>query len=247
MHKYLFYRPKNDCDDSIDQLEELLENISNKHDIEYHVIDIEHMSSQQKEEFLESLRIISRREGIKVVSSGKGPLPVSRSGKLNNIPVIVRIENGKNIDVFPHVKNGKRIETIPHLKKMFMAKTPSECIIDESITEQDISRMITSYPDLIDNNLMFLDTEVEVEGGRIDAVFKNNRDEHILVEIEIEANDNAIAQVQRFKIPYSKKYNIPLDSIKLCIVCAEIGKSRITACRTAGIEVYKLNLLKLTA
>ena len=243
MHKYYFYKSGDDVEDS--SIIGLIKKISLKHNLSYEVIDTKTLETDLKEELAESLRIISRREGIKVVSSGRGPLPISRSGKLNEIPILVVREGGKDIGVFPHVKNGKRIDILHHLNNMIDANSNSEFFTDESITESDISRMITSYPNLIDTNLEFIDTEIEVEGGRIDAVFKNRDEEHLLVEIEIKANDNAIAQVQRFKLPYAKKYGIPVDKIRLCIVCAEIGKSRIVACNGANIEVYQLNLIKL--
>ncbi len=106
--------------------------------------------------------------------------------------------------------------------------------------------MITTLPELIEAGLKFLETEVEVEGARIDAVFRNNDGVHFLIEIELKAKDNAIAQVQRFKIPYSEKFNVPLDRIRLGIVCTDIGESRLTACKSAGIEVYKIAPVRLT-
>jgi RecB family endonuclease NucS len=126
---------------------------------------------------------------------------------------------------------------------MIGADDVSHVTDQESISEEDISHMISTFPELIEEGLKFMDTEVEISGGRIDAVFRSKNDEHLLIEIEIEARDNAIGQVQRF-ITYAEKYGIPRDRIRLGIVCAKISESRLNACIGAGVEVYTLSLEK---
>ncbi len=39
------------------------------------------------------------------------------------------------------------------------------------IREEDIARIIATFPELIEDSLKFHEMEVEVGGGRIDAVF----------------------------------------------------------------------------
>ncbi|MBP2030671.1 RecB family endonuclease NucS [Methanohalophilus levihalophilus] len=151
---------------------------------------------------------------------------------------MLQYEENKLKAVYPHVKNQKRYDIIPHLNKAIESEDIKDIVVSESISEGDISRIISTFPEFLEEKLTFEDTEVEVEGGRIDVVFKTQNDETLLIEIEIEARDNAIGQVQRFKIPYSEKFGIPLEKIRLGIVCAKISDSRITACKGAGIEVY---------
>ena len=224
----------------------LLEKVKKKHQIEYDIVDVTSLAEEKRESMLESLRVLSRKKAIGVVSRGRGALPISRSGKLGNMGILVRTRDGTPDSVYPHVKNGKRIDCVMHLKELIHADNIDELKDEESISEQDISRMITSLPELIEGDMKFLETEVETDGGRIDAVFRDRNGNALLIEIELKADDNAIAQVQRFKIPYSEKFNVPLEKIRLGIVCTDIGKSRQNACLAAGIEVYKLNLLKLT-
>ncbi len=246
MYQYIFYKTPQSPKEEIEAIHRLLEEVAKKHAIEHEVIDISDLTDEQKEQLLESFRIISRKNGKSVVSKGKGALPISRSGKVGNIGILLQLEDGKPKDVFPHVKNGKRIDCILHLKGLARAENINDLKENESISEQDISRMITTLPELIEDGLTFLETEVETDGGRIDAVFRDREGNWLLVEIELKANDNAIAQVQRFRIPYSERFNVPIAGVRLGIVCTDIGESRLKACKGAGIEVYKLNLIKLT-
>ncbi len=246
MYKYILYKTPQSSEEEIECIHRLLEEVSKKHAIEHEVIDISKLTYEEKEQLLESFRIVSRKNGKSVVSKGKGALPISRSGQPGNIGILLQLEDGKPKDVFPHVKNGKRIDCVMHLNGLAQAENINILKENESISEQDISRMITTLPGLIEDGLTFLETEVEIDGGRIDAVFRDRNGNRLLVEIELKANDNAIAQVLRFRIPYSEKFNVPLDRIRLGIVCCDIGERRLKACKGAGIEVYKLNLVKLT-
>ena len=221
----------------------LLDAIKEKHGIKYESVDIATLNDDRKEKIVEDIRIISRKNGIGVVSKGNGPLPISRSKKLGKICILFKLENRQITNVYPHEMNKKRIDITSHLNRVLKASSMNEIMDDSSISEKDIARMISTFPELIEEGLEFIDTEVETEGARIDAVFKSKKDEHLLIEIEIEARDNAIGQVQRF-ITYSEKYNIPREKIRLGIVCARMAESRLNACIGAGIEVYVLSLKK---
>lgn len=223
----------------------LLDAIWKKHGISYDIIDIAGLNDADKDRLAEDIRIISRKNGIGVVSKGTGALPISRKKKLGNIYVLLQLEDEQIKNVYPHEMNKKRIDIASHLNRVSKAHSINEITDHSSISEKDISRMISTFPGLIEEGLQFIDSEVETEGGRIDAVFRSRNDEHLLIEIEIEARDNAIGQVQRF-VTYSNKYNIPIEKIRLGIVCARIGESRLNACIGAGIEVYVLNLEKRT-
>lgn len=223
----------------------LLEAIKDKHGIRYECVYIDTLNDAEKEQLIEDLRILSRKNGIGVVSKGSGMLPISRKKNLGKICILLKLENGLITNVYPHEKNKKRIDIASHLNKALKASSMNEITDHVPISERDIARMISTFPELIEEGMEFIDTEVETEGGRIDAVFKSRNKEHLLIEIEIEVKDNAIGQVQRF-VTYSEKYNIPREKIRLGLVCARIADSRLKACIGAGIEVYVLNLEKKT-
>lgn len=243
MLTYRLYTTAETEDKDARSYQTLLDAISQKHGIRYDSVDIATLDDADKESLVEDIRIVSRKNGIGVVSKGSGALPISRKKKLGNICVLLQFEDGQMKNVYPHEINKKRIDINSHLNRVSKACSVTEITDHSSISEQDISRMISTFPELIEEGMEFIDTEVETEGGRIDAVFRSRNDEHLLIEIEIEAHDNAIGQVQRF-VTYSNKYNISREKIRLGIVCARIGESRLNACIGAGIEVYMLSLEK---
>jgi len=228
-----------------DPLRHLLEKISTSHQCNFEILHIEDLANEEQEELIESIRVISRKNAIGVVSKGRGSLPISRKKNLSNVGILIHSRDGKDISVHPNVKNNKLTTAIQYLNLVQSSSSVEEALNSNHISEDDISRMITSMPELIEPNLTFQEIEVEINGGRIDAVFLDNEGKHFLIEIEINARDNAIGQVQRFKLPYAEKYDIDPEDIRLGIVCAGIDSSRMTACRGAGIEVYCLCLKKM--
>lgn len=242
MLEYKLYVTDETDASSIGLYRALLEEVREKHKAPYQMIDVATLDDAEKEELAESIRLVSRRNAIGVVSKGSGALPISRNKKVGKQGILVQLEDGRIRNVYPHEVNKKRMDIASHLNALIRADNLTDAFGQESISEQDISRMISTFPELIESGLKFVDTEVELIGGRIDVLFLSETEDHILVEIEIEARDNAIGQVQRFRMPYSEKYNVPTDRIRLGIVCARIAESRLIACRGAGIEVYTLSL-----
>ncbi|UGV41207.1 DUF91 domain-containing protein [Methanococcoides orientis] len=222
-----------------------LQAIKEEHDCDYTIIAIEELSEDEQEDVLENIRILSRRNTVGVVSKGRGSLPISRKKNLSNVGILIHSRDEKNISVHPNVKNNKLTTVVQYLNLILNSSSVEDALDSSHISEDDISRMITSLPELIETGLTFHEIEVEVDGGRIDAVFIDEQGKHFLIEIEINAKDNAIGQVQRFKLPYAEKYGVDPEDIRLGIVCTNIDNSRMTACRGAGIEVYCLCLKKM--
>ncbi len=226
----------------IEQCIDLLEKVKAKHGVPYSVIETSSLNIRDEEDLLDEIRRVAIN-GVSVKTGGKGPLPIARNrNSFGKIAVFLQREDGRIRCVYPHVQNQKRYEILPYLEGLLEVDDISEVVSDNSITEEDIARMISTFPDLLEEGLVFSDTEVTVDGGRIDAVFRTADGKHLVIEIEIVAKDNAIGQVQRFKIPYSEKFDVPLEDIRLGIVCGRISDSRLTACKGAGIEVYTLAL-----
>lgn len=245
MYKYKLYRTTESNGQEIESIINLLDEIKTKYleQIDYEVVNLETLDDKQKEDLIEAFRLISRKNAIGVVSKGNGPLPISRNKKIGNMGILLQFEDGAPKNIYPHEKNKKRMNIKSHLSALIKSDDINDILDQEAISEQDISRMITTFPELIEDGLEFIETEVEVESGRIDVVFKNKNGEHLLIEIEIEVGDNAIGQVQRFAT-YSEKNEIPRDKVRLGFVCAKISESILKACKDANIEVYTLNLKK---
>ena len=242
-YKYVYYTTfEGDCIEMNENIY-LLMDVKEKHSTDIETVIVDSLDQKEKDELLETFRLISRKNAIGVVSKGNGKLPISRKKKIGNIGILLQFENGEVKNIYPHEKNNMRIDVKSHLNAAIRSNNLDDVLDQECISEQDISRMISTFPELIEDGLEFIETEVEVESGRIDAVFKTKNDEHLLIEIEIEVKDNAIGQVQRFAI-YSENKGIPRDKVRLGFVCAKISENILNACKDAKIEVYTLNLEK---
>ncbi|WP_135604650.1 endonuclease NucS [Methanococcoides sp. NM1] len=245
MDIFKFYTREDTPIESIRPIRDSLEKVMASHQCNFEILYIEDLTDEEQDELIESIRVISRKNAIGVVSKGRGSLPISRKKNLSNVGVLIHSRDGKDISVYPNVKNNKLTTAIQYLNLIQNSPSVEDALDSKHISEDDISRMITSLPEMIEPGLTFHEIEVEVDGGRIDAVFIDGEGKHFLIEIEINARDNAIGQVQRFKLPYAEKYGIDPEDIRLGIVCAGIDNSRMTACRGAGIAVYCLCLKKM--
>jgi hypothetical protein len=237
---------RNDSDEiEIEECTELLDKVNVKHQIDYSILNTSYLDEQEGKELRSKIRGVAI-DGISVKSKGTGPLPISRKGDtFGKICTLLHYKDSKLKAVYPHSKNNKRNDIVPYLKKLIDSDDVNGVFDSDSISEGDIARIISTFPEFLEEGLEFDDVEVDTKDGRIDAVFKTPDDEHLLIEIELEAKDNAIGQVQRFKLAYSEKYDVPEDKIRLGIVCAKISDSRVNACKGAGIEVYKLCLERI--
>lgn len=243
MRKHVLYVNKNY--DNISYIEDLLEKVKEKHQIDYQIVTSNLLSEAEIEVILDQIRIASQRAKVRVSSKGGGPLPISRSKQLNlnQIPILLVIEHGRPWNIFPNEKGGKgqRHEIHSYLERLLELDEIEE-FEQQSLSEEDICRILANFPSMIEDNLKYKSREVEVEGGVIDMVFVDSKDSHLLVEIEIKGTDAAIGQVSRFPIPYAKKFSISHEKIRKVIVCVEISESRIVACRENNIEVYQFGI-----
>ena len=241
--KHIIYVRKNH--EKLQFLENLLEKVKKKHKIDYQVNNPDMLDENSREELLNQIRTVSLRAKIRVKSSGGGALPISRSSQLNidQTPILVVLEDDRPSMVYPHEKGpkGQRFEVGSYLNRLLEVETV-QGFEQQAISEEDICRILANFPSMIEDDLKYKSREVEVEGGVIDMVLIDSKDNHLLVEIEIKGTDAAIGQVSRFPIPYAKKFNISHEKIRKAIICIEISKSRIIACRENNIEVYQFVL-----
>ncbi|NLI62131.1 MAG: DUF91 domain-containing protein [Methanosarcinaceae archaeon] len=205
----------------------------------YDIAYIEDLNESEKEEILENIRIISRKNAIGVVSkANSGPLPISRRKKMGREGILLVYENEELKSVYPHVDLQKRVDIIEQLEAIYNADDLTEIKTSESLREEDIARMISSFPEMIEEGLEFYKNEVEIEDGRIDSVFKTSDGKWLLIEIEIYAKANAIEQILKFRNGFSKTFNVNPNSTRLALVCTKIKDSTLRAAKAADVEVY---------
>lgn len=241
--KHILYANENH--ENLKYIENLLEKVKEKHQINYQVVFSDQLDELDREELLNLIRTVSLRAKIRIKSSGGGVLPISRSGQLNveQTPIIIVTEDERPSMVYPHEKGpkGHRFDVDSYLKRLLEMETV-EGFEEQAISEEDICRILANFPSMIEEGLKYESREEKVKGGVIDIVFIDSKDNHMLVEIEIKGTDDAIGQVSRFPIPYAKKFNISPEKIRKAIVCIDISESRIIACRENNIEVYQFVL-----
>lgn len=247
MRKHVLYINENY--EGLGNIKDLLEKVKEKHQIDYQTVTSDMLSETDIEVILDQIRIASQRAKVRVSSKGGGMLPISRSKQLNlnQIPILLVMEHGRPWNIFPNEKGGKgqRYEIGSYLERLLELDEIEE-FEQQSLSEDDICRILANFPSMIEDNLKYESREVEVEGGVIDMVFIDSNDNHMLVEIEIKGTDAAIGQVSRFPIPYAEKYSIPHEKIRKALICFEISESRIVACKENNIEVYQFVIKRRT-
>lgn len=212
----------------------------------FDVTYVEDMEENVKESVLEEIRILSRRECIGVVSkANSGALPISRRKKMGREGILLCYTDDVLTDVYPHTNAQRRADIVPFLQSVLDSEDLSERQTPQSLQESDISRMISSFPDMIDENVSFFKNEVEIPGGRIDSVFRTKDGGWLLVEIEIYAKSIAIEQILKFRNSFSEAYHVDPEKIRLALVCGRIKDSTLRASLSSGIEVYVLNLKRI--
>lgn len=249
MRSYILYMTPSIAYNEIETIKHLLAGIKIKHQLSYDVIDGSQMNTREKEDLAETIRRISNKRRIRVRSSGGGILPISRSGFVNfgNILILLILENGKPIDVYPHAAGAKkqRFEVMQYLNSVLKVDNLDELRTEEVLSEQDISKIISNFPALLEEDLEFIDTEVAVKWAQIDVVFKDQAEKHVLVEIELKVTDAAIGQVLKFLEPYSQRFKVSPEFIRRALVCVDISDNHVEICKAEGIEVYKFGVTKL--
>ena len=249
VRSYILYVTPAIVSREVEQITNLLEGIRIKHTVSYKIVDGSQLSSEEKDELAATLRRISNKKRIRVRSSGGGILPISRSGAVNfgNIPILLVLEDERPIDVYPHEAGakGQKFDVLQHLNAILKVRHLDELRAEEVLSEQDISKMISFFPTLLEEGLEFVDTEVAVRGAQIDVVFKDKADKHVLVEIELKVTDAAIGQVIKFLEPYSQRFGISPENIRRVLVCVDISENLVNTCKAEGIEVYKFAVRKL--
>jgi len=188
---------------------------------------------------------------VKAATASKVPVSrvyrsYSKKYKINNFMVIFK--NGAPYQTFPY-KKGKRIYSVTYgleqmLKEDYDIKKMKDSVdrSDYKFTERDLQKLLATYPHLIEDNLTYIDLEVDVEGGSIDCVFRDKDDMYLIIETKLKASDQLTGQILRYANTFMKNYQ--QDAIRKGIACVEIDRKRIETFKELGIETFKINIEK---
>ena len=106
-------------------------------------------------------------------------------------------------------------EAHPVIRRLMSSNEVSETL------ERDIEEHIMQKPELIGENLTFLERQLFIEAGRLDLLFENDDGEWIVVEVKLNrVGRNALKQTKSYMKELKQKE--PNKNVKGVIVCAEV-------------------------
>jgi hypothetical protein len=247
MYNLVFYFKENGqytCDLKI--IKKMLENISKKWMIEHHIIEASKLSSYDAQKIKRDIRSTLPQVRGKIVSSKNYLLPLSgtKNLNLNNTPILLIYENGASIDVYPHLL-GTTYITIENILQRIIDYGPKEYLQVRGLLENPAQKILVDFPSILEPEMKCIGSNVDSEAGVIDILLRDKNGREVVVEIETNAKDSAVAQVCRLAIGYGIKFKIPLDRIRKVIVCYNYDKNLIKTCKGAGVELFQITTKRL--
>lgn len=198
----------------------------------------------------ERITIIKNDRSV-VVHKPKGVMPINYMKEKSIIEI--KIEENKNnegkkdkekifvVNVYS-IKNKEsmRVEFY-NLKHYHSLPLFDETTIELEGTEKDMSDMIMEKPELISKDFKPLSREEHNKYGFID-VFGYEKDKLVIVECKkIQAEYNAVMQLDRYVKRISESKGIPLEKIKGVIAAPSISESAYDYLRKLGYEYKTVN------
>jgi hypothetical protein len=180
----------------------------------------------------------------KIVSSRNYILPLSGKKNLNlkNTPILLLYKEEIPVNVFPHLL-GMTYYKVDDFLDTILKYGPDDYIHIKGILEDPLQKILSEFPSILEEEITFIDLNVELENGEVDLLFKDKNGKYMIVELETFARDISVTQVCRFASDFSKKFSDEKDPRKV-IVCLDFTKNILKACKGAGVELYKVKIKK---
>ena len=101
--------------------------------------------------------------------------------------------------------------------------------------EAQIEDFLEKYPDLIEGGLKVLDLQRRTEFGIIDLLCKDKTGKYAIIEIKIDPDYTAVAQLAKYKVSLEKE-GIPKEKIRAILVARYIDTEIQELCNYFKIE-----------
>jgi len=248
MYKFVLYYNKDaPYSARVQTIENTLEQIKHKWDVEFQLVEAESLSPSQVERLKDDIRSTLPQLRGKIVSSKSQVLPLSKTKNpnLTNTPILLLYQNDRSVNVFPHLL-GTTYFDIESSLETIATNGPRAHIVARGLLENPIQKILADDPSILEEGMKFLGAEVEVEAGVIDTLLQDAKDRVVVVEIETKANETAVAQVCRLAASYSSTAKVAEDTMRKVIVCQQFEEKTVRACKGANVELYKLDMKKAT-
>jgi len=223
----------------------LLSEIERKWQVESEYIEASHISSDQAFKYLSDIRSTSPQVRGGIVTSRSHVLPLSGKKNLNllNTAILILYEGGRPVTVYPHLL-GTFYRSVEDSLEEIANYGPSRTLESRGILEDPICKILADDPTLLGAGLKTVGIEVSTSTGIIDLLMKDDKGTWVVVEVETHAGDFAVAQVCRLAAGYSKDSRVELDKVRRVIVCRSFEKNLIETARSAGVQLYRIDLVK---
>lgn len=230
----------------VQTIENTLEQIKRKWDVEFQLVEAESLSPSRVEQLKDNIRSTLPQLRGKIVSSKNQVLPLSKTKNpnLTNTPILLLYQNGRSVNVFPHLL-GTTYFDIESSLETIAKNGPRAHLVARGLLENPIQKILADDPSILEEGMKFLGTEVQVEAGIIDILLQDAEGRIVVVEIETKANEAAVAQVCRLATSYSSTDKVAEDTIRKVIVCQQFEEKTVRACKGANVELYKLNMKRV--
>ncbi|MCK4320688.1 DUF91 domain-containing protein, partial [Candidatus Bathyarchaeota archaeon] len=182
----------------------------------------------------------------KIVSSRNKILPLSKSKNpnLTNTPILLLYHNESPINVFPHLL-GTTYFDIEGALESIVKNGPRAHLVARGLLENPIQKILADDPSILEDGMKFIEADVEVESGVVDILLQDAENKFVVVEIETNAKEAAVAQVCRLAASYSSTNKVSSDDIRKVIVCQQYDENVVKSCEGANVELYKVDMRRV--
>jgi len=246
----LYYSPDESPSEEVNYIIELLEKLKQTKKIKFEIIT--KLSEDENRKLKGRISAAAGPGKFKIVSGGGAALAISKSKKLNfkQGPILVILFKDEIIRVCPYGEQGvkgSRISPADYLTEILNSSSDVYSDLDEkSFTEQNLRNLIIMKPSLLGEELEYLDVEVILDSAVIDLVLIDKDENHLLLEIKLDAKDKTIGQITRYNInDYSKRKGISPQKIRKGIVTLSYTGQIAKACIENMIELFVLDFKNL--
>lgn len=242
MYEFILYSESASAyTNSLEKITGALDDIKNKWGINYKTVDVGALSPSQIERAKDDIRRIAPQIRGKIVTSRNTFLPLSRSKNLNtkNTPILVLYQNRNPVNVYPHMLGTAYFDIVSELANILRIGLEAH-IVSKGILEEPMQKILADNPSILGVGVSFKGVNEDVGFGVADVLLQDEKGRTVVVEIETNATEMAVAQVQRLAAGFASQNNLPVENLRMVILCQNFDARTAKACQGTNVELYKL-------
>ena len=242
MYKFaLYYEQKAPYQNKVRSIIEILEKIRGVWKTDFSVVMVETMGQTEVERVKDDIRTIAPQVRGKIVSARNMVLPLSKNKNLNskNTPILMLCRDDRPVNVYPHMLGTTYFEIGMQLSNILKSGLEAH-MTAQGLLEEPIQKMLADAPSILEEGMRFLDANKDVGFGVADVLLQDSDGRVVVVEIETQATEDAVAQVSRLAAGYASQNHLSPENVRKIIMCQSYDGKTVKACRGAVVELYRL-------